>query len=181
MNRAFTLVELIICILILGILAVLIIPGLGRGRYSHERSKVSRVKTDMRSTATAIESYYFDHEQWPAMISMNRPGADSRWLTQSGGHRMHSISEGLTTPVAYITSLHTDMFALQGKSFAYHHDENGWILISPGPDEDYDLKSPEKVYDSSVSQPSPLLVSGPWTYDPTNGTMSNGDVWRVKD
>ncbi|MFH0793881.1 MAG: prepilin-type N-terminal cleavage/methylation domain-containing protein [bacterium] len=45
--------------------------------------------------------------------------------------------------------------------------------------------SPESAYSSSVSQPSPTLIAGPssndaFTYDPTNGTVSPGDVWRVK-
>lgn len=47
----------------------------------------------------------------------------------------------------------------------------------------------ETVYDSRVAQPSLLLITGGWnsspvrgayTYDPTNGSVSEGDVWRVK-
>ncbi len=54
----------------------------------------------------------------------------------------------------------------------------GRILFSPGPDEDYDIRHPEEVYDSELKQPSPLLIT--FAYDATNGTKSSGDVFRVK-
>lgn len=52
---------------------------------------------------------------------------------------------------------------------------------------------PESVYNSNASQPSITLLCGPhaewsnargtgaFTYDPSNGTISEGDVWRVKN
>ncbi len=43
----------------------------------------------------------------------------------------------------------------------------------------------ERVYNPDHEQPSPLLIgggrlNGAYTYNPTNGTISAGDVWRVK-
>jgi prepilin-type N-terminal cleavage/methylation domain-containing protein len=77
----------------------------------------------------------------------------------------------------------------------------GWILSSFGPDVD-EFKQPQfqatpfSGYNPTISQPStndPFLVipggliagRGPgggvcFTYDPTNGTVSPGDLWRVK-
>jgi prepilin-type N-terminal cleavage/methylation domain-containing protein len=107
----------------------------------------------------------------------------------------------LTTPVAYITSYFADPFAdFKGATFGYYDDQfgsrNGWILWSPGPDTDAasytDLGSPgsasplvETLYNSAVAQPSPPLIAFQTTtisttYDSTNGTVSQGDVWRVK-
>jgi len=63
--------------------------------------------------------------------------------------------------------------------FRYYSDQNGWILISLGPDGDYDI-DPEKYYHSSIAQPSFELLCIAGTYDPTNGTVSSGDVFRVK-
>jgi len=60
----------------------------------------------------------------------------------------------------------------------------GWILVSPGPDGDYDLPG-YFYYDGRVRQPSPLLLGGTnskgsaFTYDPTNGLISDGDIWRI--
>ena len=115
----------------------------------------------------------------------------------------------LTTPIAYITSYFPDPFAdTQGITFRYYTDERGWILGSFGPDvdeagggdlywtavDDFDpddkaANSVETAYDSQVAQPSDILLTAAsdgqegrnaFTYDPTNGTVSQGDVWRVK-
>jgi prepilin-type N-terminal cleavage/methylation domain-containing protein len=101
----------------------------------------------------------------------------------------------LTTPVAYITSYFSDPFAdFKQATFGYFNDTNGWILFSPGPDTDQGAYTDlgvnylvETLYTSSVSQPSPQLIcyggtgsNTQTTYDPTNGTVSGGDVWRVK-
>ena len=101
----------------------------------------------------------------------------------------------MTTPISYITSYFADPFLdTKGCSFAYYADTNGWILWSAGPDVDQatgtELGGPsatpsvETVYTSLVSQPSLTLLvgaksapnAGSYTYDPTNGTVSPGDV-----
>lgn len=62
----------------------------------------------------------------------------------------------------------------------------GWILVSPGPDRCYDIPGDWDVYDPTISQPSRRLLAGTnkkgkaFTYDPTNGAISSGDLWRVK-
>ena len=76
----------------------------------------------------------------------------------------------------------------------YYKDTNGWILGSFGPNTDQDDSGNlewivngeiETVYNSAVSQPAETLLvgegpTGSYTYDPTNGTVSDGDLWRVK-
>lgn len=107
----------------------------------------------------------------------------------------------LTTPVGYITSYPADPFVdTKGATFCYFANANGWILWSPGPDTDeatgtnlgYNGSAPgantvETLYDVRYSQPSLALLAGAsgtpskaFTYDPTNGTVSPGDVYRVK-
>jgi hypothetical protein len=74
--------------------------------------------------------------------------------------------------------LYPDPFAPDnGAVDSYYCDGGGWILISAGPDGDYDI-DPQKLYNSSVPQPSTELLSR--SYDPTNGTVSDGDIFRVK-
>jgi prepilin-type N-terminal cleavage/methylation domain-containing protein len=105
----------------------------------------------------------------------------------------------LTTPVAYITQLIPDPFAdSKGISFRYSSDvsRGGWFLWSFGPDLDEKDSSSTKagdcdlvltlgitgvsetIYSANKSVPLVNLVNV--TYDPTNGTNSNGDVWRAK-
>ena len=57
---------------------------------------------------------------------------------------------------------------------------SGWILWSPGPDGDYDLtiENVSDVYDPSQTAATPKLLD--LTYDPTNGAVSNGDLWRIR-
>lgn len=153
------------------------------GKAYRNREMVSRVRSDLRTVAIALESYFSDHELYPSGVSFGDmvPGTASE-LPRTG-EQLFTVPPTLTTPVSYLTSLFPDVFQRKksrGLSFAYYTDGKGWILFSPGPDQDYDITDPAKVYDSSVVPPSSLLVGGPWTFDPTNGASSSGDVWRTK-
>jgi prepilin-type N-terminal cleavage/methylation domain-containing protein len=107
----------------------------------------------------------------------------------------------LTTPIGYITSYPADPFVdTKGCTFCYFSNSSGWILWSPGPDTDEaqgtnlglngtsgPANTVETLYNIGESQPSLALMCGAsgspskaFTYDPTNGTVSPGDVWRVK-
>lgn len=115
----------------------------------------------------------------------------------------------LTSPVSYLSSLPPDPFAdTRGLTYRYHHDRAGFIVGSYGPDTDEttggDLpwnagfinqgtptynSGMEVSYTSRISQPSLTLLTGPvtpstgkqkYTYDPTNGVTSPGDIWRTK-
>jgi len=161
------------------------------------RSTVGDVQVDQRSLATALEAYYVDNSAYPAwsrgalgVKGFLTPGHPSYnvptfrvWATKAEFNTFTT----LTTPLAYLTDYFSDLFVpdVNGVSFSYYSDDNGWILISPGPDGIYDIDPPD-IYDSSVSQPSFKLLTGTnsqgmaFTYDPTNGAISPGDVYRVK-
>ncbi|MBX7244756.1 MAG: hypothetical protein K1X53_04615 [Candidatus Sumerlaeaceae bacterium] len=140
----------------------------------------------MRSLETAIESYFVDNRSYPPPVPLQAYSRKESKLRRANGWDVPGLFTGngtvagLTTPVAYATQLFPDRFAPEdGISFAYYAspDNEGWILFSPGPDRQYDLV-PADDYDSSISQPSARLLLK--TYDPTNGDVSAGDVWRVK-
>ncbi len=52
--KVFTLIEILIVVAIIAILAAIAVPNFLEAQV---RSKVSRTKSDMRSVATALESY----------------------------------------------------------------------------------------------------------------------------
>lgn len=78
-GRGFTLIELLIVVAIIAILAAIAVPNFLEAQV---RAKVSRIKNDMRSCATAMESYIIDHNRYPLI----------------------SGEPSMTTPVSYISS-----------------------------------------------------------------------------
>jgi len=175
-----TLIEVVIVVATIIFLATIRVP-------SHHalpvRSMVSRVRADQRTLAASLEAYAAEHGALPPTAFLRDWAKDAGALERAGGLNLPAAPQSLTTPVAYQLRLWDDPFAPQGgMPFVYHADREGWILISPGPDREYDIADPAAVYDSAIPQPSAhLLAGGPWTYDPTNGTVSRGDVWRVRE
>lgn len=172
--------------------------GLTHGHYS----KVWRIKADHRSLATAIESYYVDHDTYPPMRPLRDATRAREAVIAAGGGDLHVFAPEALAPL-YISEIPTDDFIgprtprlwrsgewfssdpapfPEGIPYAYHQaGPYGWLLVSPGPDGDYDIRDPAAVYnpaDPLARIPSDGLVE--LTYDPTNGRGSSGDVYRLK-
>ena len=158
------------------------------------RSWVGRAQSDMRSLAMAIEAYMVENNQYPASAKGNR-GINSL-LSRKGGSsldiptfRIWTANDEknrfitLTTPTGFISGYPNDPFSPDGHGGAvygyYNAQDIGYILFSAGPDSDYDLTEPQKYYDPTLTNPLPRLIVEK-TYDPTNGSVSDGDIWRVK-
>ncbi len=198
---AFTLIELLIVVAIIAILAAIAVPNF---LEAQTRSKVTRVKADMRSLSTAAEAYRIDHNAYP--ITDGYIGTTFDGYGHGGIHMAHCM----TTPVAYITSVDiTDPFAahlarnsetgfidgMRPYSISYCNIKVtnqlagrpvpgtvGYVFVSLGPDF---LKGPDptgRVADWHIQHYSvdPLGNNfyALWEYDPTNGTKSGGDILR---
>ncbi len=185
-TKAFTLIELLIVVAIIAILAAIAVPNF---LEAQTRSKVSRVKNDLRTLATAMESYAVDNTRYPPHYSDMIPPHPEKNQTI------------LTTPIAYITSIPMCPFAMSkplgwlpfnGKGYRREDmqklatlptsfgGENGWVGLpaevwakaqytagrkwmfwSIGPDLNHEF----------------YLTTA--EYDPTNGTVSTGDIIRL--
>jgi len=181
----FTLIELLIVVAIIAILAAIAVPNFLEAQV---RSKVSRAKADMRSLATAIEAYATDQNRYP----------HAEVVPDNNGFNHHVMQVGLiTTPIAYITSSiifkdplkkgygYTDdrCFLYEYMNLQYYYDHNpvgadwfsrtygNWRLACAGPD--------GWVFNSTLSGPDGQASFWTTTYDPTNGTVSLGDIYRT--
>lgn len=93
-TKGFTLIELLIVVAIIAILAAIAVPNF---LEAQTRAKVARVKSDQRSLATAIESYFVDHGTYP--VNSNGPAGNS--ALNANNFRM---LVPLSTPIAYISN-----------------------------------------------------------------------------
>ena len=191
-GRAFTLIELLIVVAIIGILAAIAVPNF---LNAQTRAKISKVEGDMRALATALESYRLDTNWYPPY---------PLW----GGHTHPSYLNALSTPVAYMTSPESvdDPFGLvedhdgeKGQRYGYNVFDsvkgarlawiytpsagfdpvyNGvrlpgpyiWILRSRGPN-----RAMNSAPDDSSANPRGVFLM----YSPSNGTVSPGDIYRI--
>ena len=203
-KKGFTLIELLIVVAIIAILAAIAVPNFLEAQV---RAKVSRVKNDMRTIATALEAYRLDHNQYPTdgpPPNRTIPGDTNVNLT---------LGLELTTPISYISTLEIarDIFrsqrpdlknnpALQGRIFFIYtnyplrwsyaqsgtpgmptitqasynagiRDYGDWRLVSAGPDE-FVYWNGDNTDRRDFNNFAVML------YDPTNGTVSIGDVYR---
>ena len=77
--------------LILSIMYVILFPP---HMDVSRRSRVSRVKADQRSLATAIEAYYVDHNTYPAMRAFTTMNVDMNELKRMGGINFSYLEPG---------------------------------------------------------------------------------------
>lgn len=92
-GRGFTLVELLIVIVIIGILATIAIPKFSS---SKEQAFLAAMKVDLRNLATFQESYLFEHSAYTSTVP---PG----YMTTSGvtGPTMTVTPNGWTAVVGH--------------------------------------------------------------------------------
>jgi hypothetical protein len=106
-------------IIVIAILFFLLNAASFMGRFSEAgpRAKVSRMKADMRSVATAIESYAVDYEGYPDVDPASLPaGKRHRFSVE---YSRAALSR-LTTPVSYITpSKFEDAFGAEDQWIGY--------------------------------------------------------------
>ena len=204
--EGFTLIELLIVVAIIAILALIAVPNF---LEAQTRAKVSRVKSDLRSLATAIEAYRVD---WNSYTNYD-PASPTQPLS---GWRQ------LTTPVAYITSLPRDPFGTSkyrtgnvtrvlpalyelgtgvggvGRAGPVWSPKEGfpsstWEMNSNGPDNFDDTNTPDNCpghqyrwsdsrypwVDIPADSPDAVAEILTLIYDPTNGTISTGEIFRA--
>ena len=116
--RAFTLIEMLLVVAIIGLLAALLVPQLGR-QFGKSQVKITRAQ--LERLATAVEKFRLDMQRYPTeqeglTILVEKPREGDNW----GG------------PYLGKTTLPTDGW---GRDFIYKLDDTfGFRLISLGAD-----------------------------------------------
>ena len=195
-KKGFTLIELLIVVAIIAILAAIAIPNFLEAQV---RSKVSRQQSNMRTVAIGLETYMVDNNHYPPVTDT----VNGTWTTDE---RWKIYPGTLTTPIAYFSSNAAleDVFRLphhfESKlanqimylpTFYYSDDYTGssiyyraqynmygiWVIRSAGPDLYYqNMPGDQGDYGTGAS--------GQWnlaSYDPTNGSVSAGDIYRSQN
>ena len=198
-RTGFTLIELLIVVAIIAILAAIAVPNFLEAQV---RSKVSRVKNDMRSLATAIESYTVDNTRpplgvWEYFDTHSVPSGFRHWCFNQ-----------LTTPIAYMTGWLSDPFGkfppegIQREESKFYYYETYLDDVYPerGQAGDGYHDAHARGYVWAAYSVGPLgLEEIPWlpwmlqgtdggytldfamggVYDSTNGTKSKGKIYRT--
>ncbi len=185
-NIGFALIDLLIVMAIMTILGAIALPNFWTAQT---QSQVSRAKAEMKIISAAIGAYFVDYNTYPLV---------SQEINSSG--QAYMLNSTITTPIAYIPALYQDPFGFSAdydlykpyritSSYWYstksYYTQQGfpwqvypnkqspvaqWVLMSKGPDKAW----------AQASYPSTLEVDRPydWAYDPSNGTVSRGNIVR---
>jgi len=193
-HRGITLTEVLMMVTALMILASVAVPNYIE---SQTRSKVARANADMREIAIAIEAYAVDNSAYPD-VNQNPGFALPLSSTRSG-----SRNAGLSTPVAYLAGSMSDPFGgrnMPGEAYQSpfpsskyywywpqeYMSEQSWLTLGPGAEAPLSKwvimsKGPDEIWaHAGAPQGSSGEVDHPlkWAYDPTNGTISWGNIAR---
>ncbi|MBI1387207.1 MAG: prepilin-type N-terminal cleavage/methylation domain-containing protein [bacterium] len=184
--RAFTLIELLIVVAIIGILAAIAVPNFLNAQV---RAKIAGAEADMRNLGTAIGMYTLDYNKPP------RTTTDGCYTGTCQGSQLSRFTRlsKLTTPISYMSSVPEDKFNTEqlrlesseptntypywepvfadnyrtptglGRHFRDQgHPNKQWALMSYGPDGDFEAAGGGDLA----------------PYEVSNGLVSNGDIMR---
>ncbi len=197
-ESGFTLIELLIVVGIISILASIAMPNF---LEAQTRAKVSRAKNDMRVVALALETYAVDQNAYP----YRTPASTSMGWAQGFGRCDCRVKDmkALTTPISYTSQIPIDIFAkkdetpnnvldywspalmtdlLAGPRLPEAKNKTpGFVVLSVGPDGHLGYAAGTNYQGCQVLDATdPIARSIYRTYDPSNGTVSLGNVFRLQ-
>jgi len=176
-SNAFTLIELLIVVAIIGILAAIAVPNFLNAQL---RAKIARVEGDLRSMKTAIEMYRADNPGYPPSCSLEIVG-DVQFRAGEIFSPVAYANVPAVDPFNTMEGSRTSLFASKEYFYLNHDTTCGWpsdlLLwtiqnVSSAPRHaEYLLSSqgPDNLSEIQDRKVSPI-------FDVTNGLNSQGDI-----
>lgn len=177
-TKAFTLIELLIVVAIIGILASIAVPNFLNAQI---RAKIARVQAEHRSIATALESYRLDTNFYPP------------WRTFEGGDiwPVARRLNPLTTPISYMSTVPAvDPFITANSGITREQSHSAYnvgynygdayssaVTLKQKP-LSADWRCSEWRIESAGPDGIQHAAAIP-SYDPSNGLISLGDIQRL--
>lgn len=118
-QEGFTLIELMVVILIIGLLATIVVQNL---RGATDKAKRIKAEADISALKTALDRYYLDNGSYPTTDQ----GLQALVSAPSTGRVPANYEEG-----GYIERVPPDPW---GNPYFYQSDGNGYVLKSFGAD-----------------------------------------------
>lgn len=205
MNRAFTLIELLIVVAIIAVLAAIAVPNF---LEAQTRAKVSRVRAELRTIATGLEAYAVDWNHYPpndgllSVVPLELTTPVSYLTDAKLVDPFNTLKLNIVTPtgararyytymaiVTYAESLFFESIGRPVPIEAVDDDSyntgafekyGDWRMISRGPDH---LYLHEESADGSLGAAAPYAYPAYGSdepYDPTNGSVSFGNLLRTR-
>jgi general secretion pathway protein G len=115
----FTLIEIMVVILIIGLLALMVVPRL---RGVADRAKRTKAQADIQELKQALDRYYLDNGSYPTTDQ----GLQALVSPPTGGRLPSNYEQG-----GYIEKLPSDPW---GNQYFYQSDGSTYALKSFGPD-----------------------------------------------
>ncbi len=201
MKRAFTLIELLIVVAIIAILAAIAVPNF---LEAQTRAKISRVNSDFRTIVTACEAYAVDFNKYPGYMvpgymitnlvtpgsSITSPVAFLSSVPLKDEFRVERPDQGNPfgyyqyfwyNDDAYTSQPTRAVFRWQSLPQIGYPARNAFSLVSWGPRRSQSQGEHLEYapdFRGFIPPGNSIGATGPDLYNPTNGTISDGDIVR---
>ena len=182
--RAFTLIELLIVVAVIGILAAIAVPNFLTAQI---RAKTARAAAEMKTLADVLELYRLDHNEYPYFYlcrweTRANPPFDEYGTWEQNRYEL----KVLTTPYAYLNPIPQDVFSphmgvmisddsLERESGSWPYDYTSFKAFAK-----VNFRMSTKGYVLKSRGPDRMFNGGHYHYAVTNGLVTPGDIIRYE-